>query len=100
MVKLLVEGKERSPRYDWGVSDRFKTKYYKSMIAAAWRAEVRRRQDNGSLPADLKEGDYAQFQLQLEGHLPWLRRQRHGFGGIISHILTPSTFQVQISGPF
>ena len=100
MVKLLVEGKERSPRYDWGVSNRFKTKYYKSMIAAAWRAEVRRRQDNGSLPADLKEGDYAQFQLHLGGPPAWPGPRQAGFGGVISHIETPSTFRVRISGPF
>ena len=102
MVKLFVEGKERSPRYCWGVSDRFKMKYYTNKIATAWRAEVRRRQDNGSLPADLQEGTYAQFKLQLEGYLDGHRLpvNGYGFGGIISGILTPSTFEVQISGPF
>ena len=100
MVKLFVEGKERSPRYYWIVDDRCKTKYYKNMIATAWRAEVRRRQDNGSLPADLQEGTYAQFKLQLGGHLYWRPRQCFGFDAKISGIVSPSTFDVEIRGPF
>ena len=99
MVKFLVEGKEMSPRYEYeGVGGGYKSKYYKWKIAAAWRAEVRRRQADGSLGADLEEGDYAGFQITTNKY--GNTRRKLGFGGLIDYIETPATFRVRFSGPF
>ena len=99
MVKFLVEGMEMSPRYDYDAVGRgYKTKYYKRKIAAAWRAEVRRQQADGSLGADLDEGDYAGFKITINKN--GNNRRKLGFGGLIDYVETPTTFRVRFHGPF
>ena len=90
---------EMSPRYDYDAVGRgYKTKYYKRKIAAAWPAEVRRQQADGSLGADLDEGDYAGFKITINKN--GNNRRKLGFGGLIDYVETPTTFRVRFHGPF
>ena len=95
------DGDRMSPRNDYAnVTRGYKSKYYKRKMAAAWRAVVRRRQANGRLGANLNEGDYVGFRINMRADIQGNYLRNLPFAGLIDYVETPTTFRVRFHGPF